>query len=341
MHVDLRSDTVTRPGPQMRQAMAEAEVGDDVFGDDPTVNALQDEVAALLGKEAALFVPSGSMANEIAVQLLVSPGEELLADSEAHVVAHESGAAAVVGGITTRTWHADRGRLDVDAVERLVHRAGYPSTPTRAIAVENTHGAAGGVPVPVETLRRLRAVADAHGVKVHCDGARLWHAHVAHGVPLREYGALFDTVSTCLSKGLGAPVGSLVASTADNIARARRLRHRMGGAMRQVGILAAAGRYAVAHHVERLAEDHARARRLAEALEPFGVVAVADVPTNIVMLRVGEARRLVEAAAEQGVLSAAMSPDVLRLVTHLDVDDDGIDHAIEVLTGLLRKNGTS
>ncbi|HEV8175930.1 MAG TPA: GntG family PLP-dependent aldolase, partial [Actinoplanes sp.] len=270
--VDLRSDTVTRPTPAMRMAMATAEVGDDVFADDPTVRALEAEVAALFGHEAALFAPSGTMANQIALQLLVPPAGELLAGADAHVVTYEMGAAAAVAGISTRTWPSVGAALDVEQIAAMIRPAGFPSVPTRAIAVEQTHNLGGGSVVDWEKLRELRAVADAAGLTLHCDGARIWHAHIANGVALDAYGRLFDTLSVCLSKGLGAPVGSLVVGSSDRIAQARVIRKRMGGGMRQVGILAAAGRYALRHHLERLAEDHARAHRLAAELEPLGVV---------------------------------------------------------------------
>ncbi|AEV82596.1 threonine aldolase [Actinoplanes sp. SE50] len=337
--VDLRSDTVTRPTDGMREAMATAVVGDDVFGDDPTVNALEEHVATLFGHEAALFAPSGTMANQIALQLVTPPGGELLAGADAHVVTYELGAAALLGGISTRTWAATGAALNVDRIAAMIRPPGFPSVPTAAIAVEQTHNLGGGGVIPLGTLRDLRAVADAHGVALHCDGARIWHAHVADGVPLASYGALFDTLSVCLSKGLGAPVGSLVIGSRDRIARARVIRKRMGGGMRQVGILAAAGRYALDHHVERLAEDHARARRLAEGLAPLGVVDPALVRTNLVPLDLTkaplDAPELAAAAARRGVLIAAMLPKLARLVVHLDVTDDDVDEAISVLTVLL------
>ncbi|MGX6604217.1 threonine aldolase family protein [Micromonosporaceae bacterium Da 78-11] len=336
---DLRSDTVTRPGPAMRQAMAQAEVGDDVFGDDPTVNALEAYVAEQFGHEAALFAPTGSMANQIALQLVVPPAGELLAGADAHVVTYELGAAAAIGGISTRTWPSVGADLDVDQIAAMIRPAGFPSVPTRAIAVEQTHNLGGGGVIPLATLQALRAAADRSGVLLHCDGARIWHAHVADGVPLATYGALFDTLSVCLSKGLGAPVGSLVVGSAERIAQARIIRKRMGGGMRQVGILAAAGRWALDHHITRLAEDHARARRLAEALAPYGVVDPGRVRTNLVPLDLSkstlDAPTLAARAAEHGVLIAAMLPDVARLVTHLDVDDAAVDRAISVLSALL------
>jgi threonine aldolase len=339
--VDLRSDTVTRPTPEMRAAMAAAEVGDDVFGDDPTVIRLEAETAALFGHEAALFTPSGTMANQIAMQLLVPSAGELLAGADAHVVTYEMGAAAAIGGISTRTWPSVGAVLDVDQIAAMIRPAGYPSVATRAIAVEQTHNLGGGTVVGLDTLRGLRSAADAAGVGLHCDGARIWHAHVADGVPLIAYGQLFDTLSVCLSKGLGAPVGSLVVGSADRIAQARPLRKRMGGGMRQVGILAAAGLHALHHHIERLAEDHARAQRLAAALSPLGVVDAALVRTNVVLLDLSkaplDAPALAATAAERGVLLAPMLPRLARLVTHLDVDDAGIDRAIEVLSGLLNR----
>ncbi|HET8658998.1 MAG TPA: GntG family PLP-dependent aldolase [Micromonosporaceae bacterium] len=337
--VDLRSDTVTKPTAAMREAIANAGVGDDVYGEDPTVNALQQEVAALFGHEAALFTPTGSMANQIAVQLLVPRGEELLCDADAHVVTYEIGAAAAYGGVSTRTWPAVGAEIDVDAVAAMVRPDGYWAVPTRAIAVEQTHNRAGGAVLSLSTLERLRAVADAAGVALHCDGARIWHAHVADGVPLATYGRLFDTLSVCLSKGLGAPVGSLVIASAERIERARWLRKRLGGGMRQAGVLAAAGRYALHHHVERLAEDHARARRLADALAPTGVVDAAKVRTNIVPLDLTkstvDAPALGAAARERGVLVSVLGPRTARLVTHLDVDDAGVERAAEALAGIL------
>ena len=338
--IDMRSDTVTRPTPGMREAMANAEVGDDVYAEDPTVNALEAEVAALFGHEAALFMPTGSMANQTAIQVLVPPANELLCDADAHVVTYEIGAAAAIGGVSTRTWPAVGGAIDPALVRAMIRPDGYSAVPTRAIAVEQTHNRGGGAIIDLDTLRALRAAADEAAVALHCDGARIWHAHVAEGVPLSTYGGLFDTLSVCLSKGLGAPVGSLMVSTAERIARARWIRKRMGGGMRQAGILAAAGRYALAHHLTRLADDHVRARRLAEALEPYGVVDTAAVQTNIVLLDLTDstvdAHALAGAAREAGVLVSVLGPRHGRMITHLDVDDAGVDEAIDVITKILK-----
>jgi len=336
--IDLRSDTVTRPTPDMWRAISEAELGDDVYGEDPTVSALEAEVAALFGHEAALFAPSGSMANQIALQLVTPRAGELICDADAHIVTYEMGAAAALGGISTRTWPSAGGDLDADAVAAMIRPDGFPPLPTSAIAVEQTHGRRGEV-IPLATLQRLREVADAAGVALHCDGARVWNAHVAAGVPLATYGGLFDTLSVCLSKGLGAPVGSLVVSSAERIAAGRVIRKRMGGGMRQAGVLAAAGRYAIANNIERLADDHARATRLADALTPLGVVG-GVARTNIVSLDLThaplDAPALDAAARADGVLVSVLGPRTARLVTHLDVDDAATDRAIEVLTGIFK-----
>jgi threonine aldolase len=330
--VDLRSDTVTRPTPPMRAAMAEAVVGDDVYGEDPTVTALEQRVAQLLGHEAGLFVPSGSLGNQLGLRLLVRPGQELVCDSLAHVARAELGAAAVFSGITFRTWAATRGRLDVEAVRGLVAPdAGPYLVSTAAIEVENTHNFGGGSVQPPDQVAAVQKLARDCGLGLHLDGARLWNAHVATGTPLADLAAGFDTVSVCLSKGLGAPVGSVLVSSAERVAEARVWRKRYGAGMRQVGILAAAGLYALDHHIARLADDHARARRLGAALgaDP------ATVETNIVVLDVSDAAAVATAAAEAGVLVSALGPRFLRLVTHLDVDDDAIDRAVEVLRPLV------
>ncbi|NUO61636.1 MAG: low specificity L-threonine aldolase [Hamadaea sp.] len=338
--VDLRSDTVTRPSAGMREAMMAAEVGDDVFGDDPTVIELERRVAQLLGHEAALFAPSGTMANQICLQTLVPPTYELLCDAGAHIVTYELAAAATFGGISTRTWTPGGSSLNLDLIESLVMPDGYRAAVTRAIAVEQTYGRDGGTIVPFASLEGLRGVADRAGVALHCDGARIWHASVATGIPLATYGGLFDTVSVCLSKGLGAPVGSVLVSSAENVERARLIRKRLGGGMRQVGILAAAGLYALDHNLPRLALDHAKAQRLAEALSAYGVCDPSSVETNMVMLDLRKAAldgpSLARAATEEGVLCAAVGPRTVRLIPHLDVDDAGIDRAIEVFSALLK-----
>jgi threonine aldolase len=331
--VDLRSDTVTRPSAGMRAAMAEAEVGDDVYGEDPTVNALEAEVATLLGFPAGLFVPSGTLGNQLGIQSLVRPGEELVCDTLAHIARAEAGIAAVFSGITFRTWRADRGRLNPDAIAELIAPAAGPHlVSTTAIAVENTHNFGGGTVQPPEGVAAVVALAREHDLRLHLDGARLWNAHIATGLPLPELTAGFDTVSVCLSKGLGAPIGSVLVASVERIAEARVWRKRHGGAMRQVGILAAAGRYALAHNLSRLADDHRRARDLADALG----VDPSTVDSNIIMLAVPDGPEVAGKARAAGVLVSALGPQLVRLVTHLDVDDDGIDRAIEVLVPLVR-----
>jgi threonine aldolase len=328
--VDLRSDTVTRPTEGMRAAMAAAEVGDDVYGEDVTVRALEEQVAALFGHEAAVFVPSGTMGNQICLRLLTPPAGELLCDSDAHVVTYEGGGAAQHGGIQTRTVPLLYGvLLDLPALERELRPAGFGTVPTSAVSVELTHNRAGGRVESLHVLELLRERTRAAGVALHCDGARIWNAHVASGVPLAGYGRLFDTLSVCLSKGLGAPVGSLVVTTAARAEQARVLRKQLGGGMRQSGILAAAGLYALEHHLLRLAEDHVRAWNLTDLLGER------PPQTNVIHLDVADARAVATAAAEQGVLVGVVSPTRLRLVTHLDVDDTGIVQAGQVLRPLL------
>jgi threonine aldolase len=340
--VDLRSDTVTTPSPAMREAMASAAVGDDVYGEDPTVNRLEAQVAALLGHEAGLFTSSGSLANQLGIRSLVKPGEELLCDVDAHIARAELGAAAVFSGITTRTWHSDAGLLNADAVLAIAKPdAGPYLVSTAAIAVENTHNFGGGTVQSMEEINKLRVVSSAAGITMHLDGARLFNAHVASGVPLDIYASCFDTVSICLSKGLGAPVGSVLVSSADRIAEARQWRKRYGGGMRQVGILAAGGLFALANNIDRLSHDHVRARRLADACAEANpsVIDPERVHTNIVGLQLDhialDAPTLARRAKEEGILISALGPRYARLVTHLDIDDEGLERAITVMKRLL------
>lgn len=330
--IDLRSDTVTAPTPAMRRAMAQAEVGDDVYDEDPTVRALQERVADLFGHEAGLFTPTGSMANVLAVSLLVEPGQEVLAESRAHILRAELGAHGALAGITSRTWIEERGRLDLDAVRSLhAPDMGPFFVRTAAVSVENTHNFAGGTVVPLTDLQQLRGWATQAGVAVHVDGARIWNAHVATGAPLAGYGACADAIAVCFSKGLGAPVGSMVLGSRELVERARVLRKRMGGGMRQVGVLAAAAAYALDHHVERLAEDHEHARLLAEACG-----ADPDLTeTNIVVVDVPDAAAVVAAAAEEGVRVGAVGPQRVRLLTHLDVSRSDVERAAKVLASVV------
>jgi threonine aldolase len=321
--------------------MAEAEVGDDVYGEDPAIRALEERVADLLGHEAALFVPSGTMGNQIGMRLVCEPGQEVLCDADAHVVTYEMGAAAAVFGISTRTvvssgrgrWGGqETGRLDAEALIAQVRpRDDWHLTATAAVAVENTHNRGGGLVQPLEQLQRLWDWSREAGVAVHLDGARLFNAAVATGTDLATYGRLADTASVCLSKGLGAPVGSVLVASAERIAAGRLWRKRLGGGMRQAGVLAAAGLYALDHHLARLAEDHEHARLLAKRLG----VDPASVETNMVVLDDVPAPVVAEAAKAQGVLVSQVSPRRIRLVTHLDVDRAAVDRAADVLTELL------
>jgi threonine aldolase len=330
--IDLRSDTLTRPSPGMRKAMADAEVGDDVYDEDPTVHALQERVAGMFGKEAALFTPTGSMANVLALAALVGPGQEVLCESRAHILRAELGAHGAFTGLTSRTWAHPQGQIDLAAIEDLYAPDMGPFfVRTTVVAVENTHNFAGGAVLPLADLQALRAWADEVGCAVHMDGARIWNAHVATGTPLTAYGAVTDGLAVCLSKGLGAPIGSLVVGTREQVEQARVRRKRMGGGMRQVGVLAAAGLYALDHNVERMAEDHAHAKLIAEACG----VDPETVETNIVVIDVPSAPDFVAAAAEQGVRIGAVGPRRARLLTHLDVSRDDAERAAKVLASLL------
>ncbi|MEZ4402010.1 MAG: GntG family PLP-dependent aldolase [Kofleriaceae bacterium] len=338
--VDLRSDTVTRPTAAMRQAMAAAEVGDDVYGEDPTVRLLEEEVAALCGVEAALFVPSGTMANQIALAAQVRPGDEVIVGQDAHCWRFESGALAALAGAQTAMIVGD-GRFTGDEVRAAFKPGTYYLSPSRVVAVENTHNMGGGVVWPRAQLDDVVAAARALELGTHLDGARLWNAAAATGATIASLVAGFDTASVCLSKGLGAPVGSLVVGRRDLVTRAHRLRKMYGGGMRQVGILAAAGRHALAHHRDRLVDDHANARLLAERLADvpgFGV-ALDRVQTNIVVIEVApplDTAALVAACAVDGVRISTIAPGRLRLVTHLDVDRAGCERAAAVLAGAAR-----
>jgi len=326
--IDLRSDTVTKPTDAMRVAMARADVGDDVYGEDPTVSELEETVAGLFGMAAALFTPTGSMANLLAVRSLVAPGQEVLCESSAHIARAELGAHAAFFGVTMRTWKGLRGGIDVAAIREMFAPDVSPFfVATKAISIENTHNFGGGTVLPLADIEALRPLVDEHDIGLHVDGARIWNAHVASGVPLLEYGARAGVLTVCLSKGLGAPVGSLLLGSTEMVAEARVWRKRLGGGMRQVGVLAAAGLYALEHHLERLAEDHEHARLLAEACgtDPSGV------DTNIVVVDVPDAAAVVEAARADGVLISALGPGTVRLVTHLDISRQQTDESAVVL----------
>jgi threonine aldolase len=338
--IDLRSDTVTKPTQQMREAMLAAPVGDDVYAEDPTVRELEQRVAQLLGHEAGLFCVSGSMCNMLGVRLLVEPGQEVVCDVQAHIARAEMGGHAAVQGVTMRTFPSTRGRLQLAEVAKIIAPSAGPYlVSTAAVAAENTHNFGGGTIQSFGELVAVGQLCREHGVGYHLDGARLWNAHIATGVAFEAYGQLFDTVSVCFSKGLGAPVGSVLVSAAEKIARARVLRKRLGGGWRQAGVLAGACLYALDHHVQRLADDHVAARVFAEAVAACVPAAVEPdaVETNVVVVDTGRvpAAPIAAAAAERGVLVSALGPHMIRAVTHLDVTAENCERAGQLVGKLL------
>jgi threonine aldolase len=335
--VDLRSDTVTRPSAAMRAAIAAAPVGDDQFGEDPTINLLQERVASLLGKEEALWLPSGTMANQVALRLLTRPGDDVVISRESHFVWHETGAAAANAGVQFHEI-GSRGVFSasefVDAVKPRGHII-YP--PTTVVAIENTHNRAGGVVFPQDEVERICAAAREHGIASHLDGARLWNAAVATARPVAELAAPFDLVTVALTKGLGAPAGSLLCGSRELMKQAVRNRRMLGGAMRQVGVLAAAGIFALENNMARLAEDHANARMIATRLaeSPRVVIDLPAIQTNIFMFDIRpdapDAATIVTRARERGVLIYAFNPHMIRVVTHLDVSREQCQRAADIL----------
>ncbi len=331
--IDLRSDTVTRPTEAMRRAMTGAPVGDDVFGEDPTVNRLEEYVADLLGKEAALYCPSGTMTNQIAVFVNTRRGEEAILHQDAHVFNYEAGAPALLSGVQLRTVPGENGVISPETVRAAIRPENFHFPRQTLLCLENTHNAAGGRIFPLQDFAAVAGEARALGLKVHLDGARLFNAAVATGTPAREWCEHADTVSVCSSKGLGAPVGSLLAGSEETIHEARRARKAFGGGMRQAGVIAAASLYAFEHHVERLAEDHERAKRLAAGLFAAGYQ-VEPPETNIVVVHVEDAGQFLRALAGEGVLATPRSKGTVRLCTHLDIGDEEIDAAVEAVSRL-------
>jgi threonine aldolase len=325
--IDLRSDTVTRPSAAMREAVAKAEVGDDVYGEDPTTNRLQEMAARLLGKEAALFVPSGTMANQASLRAATRPGDVVLAGEGAHLLEYESGAAAGLSGLQVQTIGRG-GFFSGTDVAAAIHADEAHYAPTRVAAFENTHNRAGGRIFPLERLEDAAGVARDRGLHLHLDGARLWNAVVATGVPASRWAAPFDTATFCLSKGLGAPVGSLVCGSAEWIRRVHRARKTMGGGMRQAGILAAAGLYALEHNVERLAQDHHNASRLAAGLERLGFRVDPRPETNMVRFEVADPDAFLRATRARELFVNAIERGRFRAVTHLDVTESDVDEAL-------------
>jgi threonine aldolase len=340
--LDFRSDTVTRPTPGMRAAMAAAEVGDDVFGDDPTVLRLQERIAHLMGKEAALFVPSGTMSNLIGVRLHCRPGDELICEAGCHIYNYEQAGYAQVNGVAVRAVQGSYGVMEPGQLEDLIRPADPHFVRTRLVCIENTHNRGGGRIQPYATVEAICRWAREHGLATHLDGARLLNAVVATGIEAPRWTQHFDTVSTCFSKGLGAPVGSALCGPKELIAQALRHRKVLGGGMRQAGVLAAAALYALDHHVERLAEDHANARRLADGIRRIGRLRLDPDPpdTNLVFFHVdpswGTAAEFSAALKARGILMNATGRTSLRAATHLDVDQDDVDRALEALEQIVR-----
>ena len=331
--VDLRSDTVTRPTEGMLEVMFGAEVGDDVFQADPTVNALEDRAAEISGMEAALFTPSGTMANQIAIRCWTQPGDEVLMEAGAHPYNYEAGAAAAISGVQIRTIAGEKGIMDPEDVFACVRGDDPHYAPATLVCVENTSNRGGGTPYSQPTLDTITEGAHERGLRVHLDGARVFNAAIATGSSLGQIAGGFDSVAFCLSKGLGAPVGSLLCGPSDFIHKARRMRKMLGGGMRQSGYLAAAGLYALEHHIDRLKKDHQRARRLAEGLRDIGLRAPAPA-TNMVYFDIANAPQAVKAVEERGIQLLAVGTNAIRAVTHLDVDDEGIESAIAAFASL-------
>lgn len=333
--VDLRSDTVTEPTPEMRQAIATAEVGDDVFGDDPTINLLESRMAELTGKEAAIYVVSGTMGNSLAIRSQTHHGDEIILDIESHIFKYESGSASALAGVQLHPLPSERGLMDAEEIKGCGRPMDVHNPPVTLVCLENTHNRAGGVVHSLKDLEAPAAAARAIGASVHLDGARLWNASAVTGDSIASFAGIADTLSLCFSKGLGAPVGSILCGSKDVIRRARRYRKMFGGGIRQGGILAAACLYALDHHCDRLVEDHARARRFAEAVSenPSIEIESGKVDSNIVLMRLldptDSSSAAVQRLAEAGVRVISFGPHMLRAIFHLGVDDEGLDRAIQ------------
>jgi threonine aldolase len=335
--IDLRSDTVTRPTPAMRAAMNAAEVGDDVFHEDPSVNRLQERVADLLGKEAALFVPSGTMSNQICVKAHTQPGDELLCEANCHIYNFEAGGPAVLSGVMCRTFEGDHGILDVSQLDGKIRPVNEHLVRTRLVCLENTHNRGGGRVYPLEKIQAISSWAHEHGLIMHLDGARLWNAVVATGIPAAEWASQFDSVSVCFSKGLGAPIGSALAGPREFVTRARHIRKLFGGGMRQAGIAAAGALHALEHHINRLADDHRNARVIAQAVVDTAGLRLnpPEVETNLIWFEVdpelGTAKQLAAALKQRGVLVHAPGPQTIRACTHLDVSAAQAERAAQMI----------
>jgi threonine aldolase len=335
MIIDLRSDTVTRPTPAMLDAMKNAKVGDDVFEEDPTVNTLEEKGAALFGKEAALFCPSGTMCNQVAIKLLTQPMNEIICDKNSHIYYYEGGGWAFHSGCSIKFINGDRGRVTAQDVLDNINGENVHLPETKLVSLENTHNRGGGSYYQLQTLKDISAVCKKHNLRLHLDGARIFNALTETGDSSQEIGKHFDTVSFCLSKGLGAPIGSLLASTKENIRQARRIRKIMGGGMRQAGFIAAAGLYAIENNIGRLKEDHLRARELAKTISSLGYVKeLLPVDTNIIVFTLNDnhdAEKFLAYLSDNNIKAVPFGKNTVRFVTHLDVDDSMIEKTAQVL----------
>ena len=334
--IDLRSDTVTKPSEQMRKAMYEAEVGDDVFGEDPTVNKLQEYAAEILGKEAALYVASGVMGNQICLNVLTNPGDEVICEKDTHILHYESGSPATLSGIQLMPIEGKFGVITAEQIEPLIRpESAYYMPRTKVVEIENTHNRAGGTIYPLEKIKEIKKLVDKYNLRLHLDGARIWNASAATQIPVKEYASYSDSISFCLSKGLGAPVGSVIGGSKEFIKEAHRVRKAWGGGMRQIGILAAAGLYALKNNVERLHEDHEKAQILAKAINeiPSLEINLDSVQTNILMFKPLKlsVEESIEKCKEKGLMILPGSVGYLRAITHLDVSFDEIDKACEII----------
>lgn len=334
-YIDLRSDTVTKPSPEMRKAMFEAEVGDDVYGEDPTVNLLQENIAEMFGKEAALFVPSGVMGNQVCIKVHTNPGDEIITDADSHIFVYENAAPAVLSGVNLKTIQNINGVITAKQIKAAIRPKAYYLPLTKLICLENTHGRSGGTVFPFEEIKEIYNVAREENIKMHLDGARIWNASIASGISLKEYARYFDSISVCLSKGLGAPVGSVIIGDCDFIEKARVYRKMFGGGMRQVGILAAAGLYAIKNNYPRLSDDHKKAKHLAENLMNLKTfqIDIKNVQTNMVILKIVNnisQQEVLNKLKLNGVLLTPEFTDSVRAVTHLDVTFEDIQKAIEI-----------
>jgi threonine aldolase len=344
--IDLRSDTVTRPTPGMWTAIRAAEVGDDVFGEDPTVNRLQERVAALLGKEAALFVPSGTMSNQICIKAQTQPGDELLCDANCHIYNFEAGGPAVLSGVMCRTIEGEYGLIDAGQLQDKIRAVDDHLVHTRMVCLENTHNRGGGRIYPLEKIRAISAWAHEHGLLMHLDGARLWNAVVATGIPAATWAREFDSVSVCFSKGLGAPIGSALAGPREFVVRGRRIRKLFGGGMRQAGVAAAAALYALEHHVDRLAEDHRHAQVIAEAVAEVSGLRLdpPEVDTNLIWFcidpELGTAPDLAARLKQQGILVHVTGPYKIRMCTHLNVSAAQAEQVAETFRKIVAQLAT-